>query len=42
MRIYAESLGYAVAFGFILLAIGAIADLWFRRERRDANLACAT
>ena len=41
MRILAESLGYAVTFGFILLAIRAVVDLWFRRERRDAYLACA-
>jgi signal transduction histidine kinase len=41
MRILAESLGYAVSVGFILLAIRALADLRVRRERRDAYLACA-
>jgi signal transduction histidine kinase len=41
MRILAESLGYAVAVGFILLAVRAVADLWARRERRDAYLAGA-
>jgi signal transduction histidine kinase/ActR/RegA family two-component response regulator len=41
MRILAESLGYAVSVGFVLLAIRALADLRVRRERRDAYLACA-
>jgi len=41
MRILAESLGYAVSVGFLLLAFRALADLWMRRERRDAYLACA-
>jgi len=41
MRIVAESLGYAVAAGFLLLAARAVYDLWVRRERRDAYLAWA-
>ncbi|HEY8680528.1 MAG TPA: ATP-binding protein [Candidatus Dormibacteraeota bacterium] len=41
MRILAESLGYAVAAGFLLLAIRALIDLWRRRERREAYLALA-
>ncbi|HEY8759589.1 MAG TPA: ATP-binding protein [Candidatus Dormibacteraeota bacterium] len=41
MRILAETLGYAVAAGFLLLAVRAVYDLWVRRERRDAYLACA-
>jgi signal transduction histidine kinase/ActR/RegA family two-component response regulator len=41
MRILAESLGYAVSVGFLLLAVRALTDLWLRRERRDAYLACA-
>jgi signal transduction histidine kinase len=41
MRILAETIGYAVAAGFLLLAIRAVYDLWLRRERRDAYLAVA-
>jgi signal transduction histidine kinase/ActR/RegA family two-component response regulator len=41
MRVLAESLGYAVAAGFLLLAIRAFIDLGRRRERRDAYLAFA-
>jgi signal transduction histidine kinase/CheY-like chemotaxis protein len=41
MRALAESLGYAVAGGFLLLATRAVADLWRRREWRDAYLALA-
>jgi signal transduction histidine kinase len=41
MKILAESLGYAVSVGFILLAVRALADLWKQRERRDMYLACA-
>jgi signal transduction histidine kinase/CheY-like chemotaxis protein len=41
MRVLAEPLGYAVATGFLLLAVRAVIDLWRRRERRDAYLASA-
>lgn len=41
MRIVAESLDYAVSVGFLVLAVRALADIWVRRERRDAYLACA-
>jgi signal transduction histidine kinase/CheY-like chemotaxis protein len=41
MRILAESLGYAVSVGFVLLAVRALADLRRQREWRDAYLACA-
>jgi signal transduction histidine kinase len=41
MKNLAESLGYAVSVGFILLAVRALADLRKQRERRDMYLACA-
>jgi len=41
MRILAEALGYAVAAGFLLLAVKAVEDLWARPERRHAYLAAA-
>jgi signal transduction histidine kinase/CheY-like chemotaxis protein len=41
MRVLAESLGYAVTVGFIVLAAKALLDLRAHRERRHAYLACA-
>jgi signal transduction histidine kinase/CheY-like chemotaxis protein len=41
VKILAESLGYAVAGGFIFLATRAAMDLWARRERRQLYLAFA-